>query len=281
MITEAQREQRRKYLGASEMAAALNLDPYRSSYDVWLEKTGRAEDFAGNEHTERGNLLEPVLLEWAAGKLGEIEYPETIVVGNLCANLDGRVKGKPENVEAKTGVESDEWGDPDEQPDALPQRYLIQMLTGMHLAKSELCWAPALLAGYRRFDFRMYCVPYVKLTAEAICEQGERFMVKHVRADTPPDDSMPSLEVLKRIRRQPEKVVPIDRSLVEKYIVLNAAKSQAEEDADAAKVALIKALGDAEGGDYGKGIVTYMQQTRKAHSVKESTFRKLAIKSAK
>src|SRR5258706_11782640 len=118
MITPQQLEQRRKFLGASEIAAALNLDPYRSSYDLWLEKTNRAEGFEGNEHTERGNLLEPVLLTWASAKVGELEYPDTIISGNLCANLDGRVKGKRENVEGKTGVETEEWGDVAMNPDA-------------------------------------------------------------------------------------------------------------------------------------------------------------------
>jgi len=57
---------RRTFIGASDAAAVLGVDPYRSPTALWLEKTGRAEGFAGNAATDWGHRLEPVIAEWVA-----------------------------------------------------------------------------------------------------------------------------------------------------------------------------------------------------------------------
>ncbi len=127
----------------------------------------------------------------------------------------------------------------------------------------------------------MYCIPYKKDLAEAICEQGERFMIKHVQADTPPTDSLPSLEVLKRIRRQPNKTIEIPARVAVEYQMANATRLVAEKVEEKAKAALVAALGDAEAGNYGVGVATYMLQKRKGYTVAETEFRTLKIKANK
>lgn len=52
--------ERRKYLGASEVAAIMGLDKYRTPLDVYNEKMGLVPAFEGNRHTERGRKLEAV-----------------------------------------------------------------------------------------------------------------------------------------------------------------------------------------------------------------------------
>lgn len=49
---------RRTGLGGSDWAAALGLNPYRKPIDVYAEKVGEAEPFAGNERTRWGTILE-------------------------------------------------------------------------------------------------------------------------------------------------------------------------------------------------------------------------------
>lgn len=56
-------DERRAYLGASEIAAVMGLDRYKTALDVWNEKTGRTTPFTGNAHTERGNRLEAIAAE--------------------------------------------------------------------------------------------------------------------------------------------------------------------------------------------------------------------------
>jgi putative phage-type endonuclease len=56
-------QERRRYLGASEIAAVMGLDKWRTPLDVFQEKTGISQPFAGNKHTERGNRLEAIAAE--------------------------------------------------------------------------------------------------------------------------------------------------------------------------------------------------------------------------
>lgn len=48
-------------VGASSAAAAIGVSEYRSRLDAWLEATGRVPGFAGNERTQWGQVLEPVI----------------------------------------------------------------------------------------------------------------------------------------------------------------------------------------------------------------------------
>lgn len=70
-LTAQQQERRRGTLGASEVAAVLGLDKYRTAGDVYLEKRGLVEPFTGNAYTDWGNRLELVIAEWAAEKLSD------------------------------------------------------------------------------------------------------------------------------------------------------------------------------------------------------------------
>lgn len=51
-------EWRSKGIGASEMAAVLGICPYKTRYQLWLEKTGRSKGFEGNSFTAHGQETE-------------------------------------------------------------------------------------------------------------------------------------------------------------------------------------------------------------------------------
>ncbi len=70
LLTDEQRALRSKGIGASEIAAVCGVDPYRNALDIFLEKTGQVEPFAGNEATEMGNRLEPVIADAYADRMG-------------------------------------------------------------------------------------------------------------------------------------------------------------------------------------------------------------------
>lgn len=57
-------------LGASEIAAALGVHPHKARLDLWLEKTGQAAPFEGNERTAWGLDVEPALRQWYADRCG-------------------------------------------------------------------------------------------------------------------------------------------------------------------------------------------------------------------
>lgn len=287
-LTAEQRTARRQYIGSSEAAAILGLDPYRSASDIWLEKTGQLAEWDGNEATERGRLLEPVLLDWAEGELRK-EFSRDVMIthrnGMLCTNFDAIVAIHDgdirESVEAKTTVIEEGWGEPG--TDEVPDRVIAQAHHGFACLPSlKTCWVPVLLPTYRKFDFRLYRIERNEKLVEAVELACTGFMERHVRLGIPPDDFRPSLEVLKRVRREPGKPVEIHRATLEKYIVLNAAVDHVTEERDAAKAALLAEMGDGDAASIGGEIVaTYLETNRREHVVKASTYRQLRIKKAK
>lgn len=86
---------RRKGVGSSDLPTLLGLNKRwgQTPLTLWREKTGRAEGFAGNERTEWGNYLEPLILRkfvtdrWGA-EVGQEFYrnatrAEPVSYGNL------------------------------------------------------------------------------------------------------------------------------------------------------------------------------------------------------
>ena len=64
-MQETVNQDRDKYLGGSDIPVIMNLSPFKSRYDLLLEKAGYKEDeFKGNVYTDYGNTLEPVIREW-------------------------------------------------------------------------------------------------------------------------------------------------------------------------------------------------------------------------
>ena len=107
-ISKKQLADRDKYIGGSELSTILGVNPYKSAYDLWLEKTGKVErqDLTGNKAVEVGNYFEDGLLKFAADTLGMVvdkKNTERRVKGTpIKVHLDGIVRETGEPVEAKT-----------------------------------------------------------------------------------------------------------------------------------------------------------------------------------
>jgi putative phage-type endonuclease len=297
MITDQQRQTRQRYIGSSDAAAVMGLDPYRSAADIFLEKTGQADGFAGNEHTERGNRLEGALLDFAEAELAASlsrNYMKVHDGGVLAANFDGiqwkvhngtitagdpgpvAVNDEPFIVECKTSSDPDEWGEPG--TDQVPDRVIVQCHHQLYVAGPEfrVAYVPVLLPVYRKFDWRIYRIDRNDALAEAVAEHGTRFMREHVIPRIEPADFRPSLDVLKRVRREPNKRVPIDAALVNAFCDARDAAKVANDALDEAKRDVIAALADAEAGDCEDGrAVTFMECARKGYVVEPTTYRQL------
>lgn len=64
-MQETVKQDRNKYIGGSDIPVIMNLSPFKSRYDLLLEKAGVKEDtFEGNIYTEYGNALEPQIREY-------------------------------------------------------------------------------------------------------------------------------------------------------------------------------------------------------------------------
>lgn len=64
-MQESVKLNRERYIGGSDIPVIMNLSPFKSRYNLLLEKAGfREDDFTGNVYTEYGNTLEPLIREW-------------------------------------------------------------------------------------------------------------------------------------------------------------------------------------------------------------------------
>ena len=64
-MQETVKQDRDKYIGGSDIPVIMNLSPFKSRFDLLLEKAGYKEDsFEGNVYTEYGNTMEPKIREF-------------------------------------------------------------------------------------------------------------------------------------------------------------------------------------------------------------------------
>lgn len=98
---------RNKFIGGSDASAVLGTNPYRSTYTLWAEKTGKIPSFEGNLITECGTYLEEFVakqFEKATGK--KVRRKNRTMVNDLypfaCANVDRLIVGEDAGLECKT-----------------------------------------------------------------------------------------------------------------------------------------------------------------------------------
>lgn len=71
-MQETVKQDRDKYIGGSDIPIIMNLSPFKSRFDLLLEKAGYKEDtFEGNVYTEYGNKLEPFIRDWINANIRE------------------------------------------------------------------------------------------------------------------------------------------------------------------------------------------------------------------
>lgn len=279
MLTAYELEQRKKVIGASDVSAVLGINPYRTPFEVYAEKTGKLDSFEGNKQTDAGNRFEPVILDWAEEQLGLLNRrlaPSKLPGLPVASNCDAILAETGVPVEAKSaglfGPLSDAWGD--EGSDVVPDYYLVQVQTQILCTGADFAYVAAFLGGRGFTMFRIN-------RSEKICGFLRSYLPdwwnRHVVADVPPELGTTSLEVLKRLKREPNKVVEIPSAVAMDFSAACIEVKLAEKREKDAKFALLAAMGDAEAADFGdpERMLTFYAQTRRAHEVKESTFRVL------
>lgn len=98
---------RRHFIGGSDAGAVVGLNPYKSAYTLWAEKTGKVPEFEGNLITEVGSYLEDFvakLFEKESGK--KVRRKNRMLVNDeypfACADVDRVIVGENAILECKT-----------------------------------------------------------------------------------------------------------------------------------------------------------------------------------
>lgn len=137
-------------IGGSDAAVIMGMNPYKSPYQLWLEKTGQAEapDLSHVQAVYWGSKNEANIADWfqeetgkrvkRLGTLRRREYPF------MLANVDRTVVGENAGLEIKTaGVRQyRKWKD-----DEIPDAYYCQCLHYMAVTGADYWYIAVLLGG--------------------------------------------------------------------------------------------------------------------------------------
>lgn len=183
---------RRAGIGGSDTPALLGESDYQSRYGLWLDKTGQAEAFIGNNATQRGNWLEPHLAGWFTEQTG-IDVRRCGMLAHreqdwLRTNVD-RLTADGGDLEIKThsvyAAAAKEWRDGGISRAAYVQGQQQLAVTGRSHVWFVAFIDPApVLRGPVERDEQLIA----RITAEA-----ERFWHEHVLPGVPPEVDLATL----------------------------------------------------------------------------------------
>lgn len=265
-LTVQELQERRHYIGSSDVPAILGCDPYRNIADVWLAKSSRLEI---KETTSRpadlGNRLERPLVEIVADQLEQpVEFDRRFHRADvLSAQTDGWLTALEQPVEAKAmglfnpRFDTSEWGE--EGTDQVPFRILAQVSFSLLVTGAEVAHVSALLGG--GLGHRVYTIPRHEQLLAEIEERALAFWHDHVLTGVPPA-AVPSLDTMKDVIREPGKAVEIDPDYPDRWGLIDDQHKLIKTARDELKAEIIHALGDAEQGVTPFGTFTYEADKR-------------------
>ena len=191
MITEIKskdreewKELRSHYIGGSDAAAVVGLNPFKSAYTLWADKTKQIPEFTGNLATEVGTYLEEFVAKKFSEETGKKvrrnnrsmindKYPWAI------ANIDREIVGESAGLEIKTTSEINLKRFKNGE---YPANYYCQCVHYMAVTGKDK-WYLAVLIGNR--DFKWFAIERDEDEINALM-QSERDFWKLVETKTPP-----------------------------------------------------------------------------------------------
>lgn len=265
-------------LGGSDLGAVLGLNPYRTPFQVWQEKTGRAEPFVGNLQTRFGTFAEQFVADEYSAITGNrvqkfnsmLRHPDAPLIGHVdrlvippgkqraAHRLEIRTDRGLECKTAHALAASRNGGWGELGTDQVPEHYLIQCAAYMALTGCSY-WDLAVLFG--NSDFRVFHLARDFELEAALVEEASRWWRNHVLADTPPDPSTESEARKRWVSHRPGATVELDESAAEDLRELAQLKAEMramEKQEAAIRDRLIPRIGDAESVIYaGRTLATF------------------------
>lgn len=175
-------------IGATNIAAIVNLHPHETEYGVWEDKTGRSEPKPMNDEMERGLFFEP----WVAKKYRDITGNEIRRHGRLVLHPDYPELGCTPDyyvlntdrlLECKTAGRWSARGFGEDGSDQVPDWYLTQCQWQMTITGRK--WVDlALLVDID--TVRLFSIPFDEDLSTYLIRRARQWWETHVVKDIPP-----------------------------------------------------------------------------------------------
>lgn len=193
---------RKQYIGGSDAACVVGLNPFASAFSLWAEKVGKTPEFEGNLATEVGTFLEEFVakkFERETGKtvrrcnlsLVNDEYPWAI------ANVDRLIVGEDAGLEIKT---TSELNMKNFKNGEYPGNYYCQCVHYLAVTGKKR-WYLAVLIGNR--EFLIFTIDRDEEEIKALMDAEREFWNTYVLPKkTPPvDGHSATSETIKKLFR--------------------------------------------------------------------------------
>lgn len=263
---------RSQYIGGSDAAAVVGLNPFSSPYALWAEKTGQIPCFAGNLATEVGTFLEEFVAQKFAAETGKkvrkcnqsflnSDYPFAI------ANIDREIVGEDAGLEIKT---TSELNMKKFKGGEYPANYYCQCVHYIAMTGKQR-WYLAVLIGNR--DFQWFTIERDEAEIAALmCAEADFWEL--VKNRTPPvaDGSRATTDAIKTIfAESSEDTVDLTLKLpaLLQYIDLGKQIAELETLRDEAANRIKSFMGDAGGGECDGYRVSWKSSTRRTFDSKK------------
>jgi putative phage-type endonuclease len=258
-------EERRKGVTATDIAAISGLNPWKTIYDVFLDKLDLVEPTPDNPAMKRGRRMEPVLAEDYAEMTGSILMSPGLIVNwdrPLMRGTPDRLildsKGEAYKVlEIKTaGIrQMSRWGEPG--TDDIPDEYICQVQWYMGITGLPEADVIVSIAGEMP---QIYTVIRNDEMIEALYQRAETFWNDHVLTKEPPsvDESEAAARMLATLYQKADlDLVESDEHIAQLTEFLSSQKSLLKNTEDNIRFAenqIKEFIGDHEGvvGEWGK-----------------------------
>jgi putative phage-type endonuclease len=192
---------RSKYIGGSDAAAVIGMNPYKSRYSLWAEKTNKVPPFEGNLTTKVGAYLEQLVADLFEEETGKkVRKKNSTMVNDLypfaCANVDRMVVGEKAFLEIKT-TNSIPLMKTLRNSDEFPEQYYCQVVHYLAVTGLEKAYL-AVLINCR--ELKIYEMERDQAEIDALMNAEKDFW-ELVKKDTAPspDGSEATTETLKTL----------------------------------------------------------------------------------
>jgi len=190
-LTKEQLEFRKTGIGGSDVATILGLNPYKTQFELYMEKTGQveSENLDDNDSVAFGNIIENTIGEFYTHKTGvklrnKLQTIRSEKYPWLVANIDKKVEGQRKGVEIKNvgSHAAHAWGK--DGTDEVAEYYMPQPMHYMLVLDYDAWDVAAYFGGS---ELKIYPLFRDKEFDELIIDITHDFWHNNVLARVPPE----------------------------------------------------------------------------------------------
>ena len=264
---------RSKYIGGSDAGAVVGMNPYKSRYTLWAEKTKKVPSFEGNTTTRVGAYLEQLVAEMFEEETGKkVRKKNSTMVNDLypfaCANVDRMIVGEKAFLEIKT-TNSFPIMKSLRNSEEFPEAYYCQVVHYLAVTGLEKAYL-AVLINCR--ELKIYEMERDQAEIDALMGAEEAFW-KLVETNTPPavDGDESTTETLKTLYPNANgETVDLFayNSLLDQYIDLTSQIKELSDLKEEVGNRVKDFMKEAGKGESDRFSVSYANTTRKTFDAK-------------